>query len=242
MSEKLNKPKITLYIPCLNEEAYIIGTLNTVTKAAAATETLVEIIVVDDGSTDNTYTCANSFMETHNSPWVTNICILRNDKPKGIGYNFLATSKMAQGEYFRMVCGDDVEPLETHEKIFSLIGTADILIPVYTSVSNRPLYRTVLSKLFCCLVNLTSGNKIGYYNGCAVIKTQHVHATSISCDGFCFQADLIVKLLKKRDSYRELYCVATNHYPSKAAFKFNNFKEAFFLFFSLLYGRFQKSL
>jgi len=204
--------------------------------AAITTQTPIEIIVVDDGSSDRTYSVAHDFSVTHNSTFLTAITIRQNPKTMGIGHNFREVAKLAQGEYYRMVCGDNVESVATHEAIFDAIGTADMIIPVYAQVANKPWYRMLLSNLFSQLINLASGNRVGYYNGSAVVKTSEVVKTRIRFDGFCFQAELLVQLLARGLSYRELTLTAVHHAES-SALKWHNFKDAFFLFTDILFQR-----
>jgi hypothetical protein len=70
-----------------------------------------------------------------------------------------------RGRYYRTVPGDNVELAECLEKIIRARGTADIIVPHFVDVRNRPLHRKRLSALYTHIVNLASGYRLGYYNG-----------------------------------------------------------------------------
>lgn len=234
----MNNPLITIFIPCLNEEGNILGTLRSVISASEKINFSIEIIVVDDGSNDDTYKKALGFSKKYKYKNISNIKVIKNKNNKGIGYNFRKVAKNAKGDYFRMVMGDNVENKKIHLKIFKSLEAADVLIPVYTKIYNKPKFRIILSNLFSILINFASGNNVGYYNGSAVMKTKEINKTNIVTDGFCFQAELLVKVLGRNLRYKELYFEAS-HNPESSALKWKNFRDAIKLFIIIIYYRFK---
>ena len=55
------KGKISVIIPCLNEEKEIISVLEKIKKVYTKLNINGEVIVVDDGSTDRTYKYAKNY-------------------------------------------------------------------------------------------------------------------------------------------------------------------------------------
>jgi len=66
---------------------------------------------------------------------------------RGIARNFIEGAFHGTGTYYRVACGDDVEPVETLRKILESAGDADIIIPYHTAVIGRPYIRRLISRL-----------------------------------------------------------------------------------------------
>lgn len=100
-------PKVSVIIPTYNREKYIVETLQSV---FAQTFTDYEVIVIDDGSTDNTSVVLK--------PYLDRIIYIR--KPNGgQGSARNAGIKMAKGEYMAFLDSDDLwmpEKLELQVK------------------------------------------------------------------------------------------------------------------------------
>ena len=60
-----NPPFLTVVIPAYNEDKRMPNTLETVTAYLAKQEYTSEVVVVDDGSTDETCTLVRSFIARH---------------------------------------------------------------------------------------------------------------------------------------------------------------------------------
>lgn len=90
------------------------------------------------------------------------------------------------------------------EKVFSLAGKADMIIPFTSNANVRPLGRRVLSSAFISLMNTISGFQLKYYNGAVLHKTELVRDCGIQTNGFGYQAEALVKLLRQGCSYEEV--------------------------------------
>lgn len=218
MSEP-TRPDIAIFIPCLNEESYVVGAIQKVVDAARRAAITLEIIVIDDGSTDRTSDVVREYARAH--PEIP-LQLVRNPRRLGVSKNFVEAAFRVSGRYYRLVPGDDIEPLDTHVAIFEALGTADILLPVYTTIEGRPPARTVISKLYTAIVNGLSGNRIGYYNGGPVVLRDDVHRYHVDATGAGFQAEFVTRLISVGRQYRELFVVASDREGS-TALSFRNF-------------------
>lgn len=103
---------LSLIIPCYDEEKLIEDTLDTVTAYLAKSGYSHEIIVVDDGSRDNTVGIVERFAEKH--PVVK---LLENGRNRGKGFSVRTGVLRASGE---LVCFSDADlstPIEELEKL-----------------------------------------------------------------------------------------------------------------------------
>ncbi len=195
------KPKLTLFVACYNEEENIEGTLRTVDAACREVGITYEMIVVDDGSRDRSADFVRRYMETHPS---SPIVLKRNERNEGVAMNFSEAAFLGRGEWYRMICGDNVEPQEALVTLFSRIGEADVLVPYHVGHTGRSAGRRGLSKAFTDVVNFISGYNLKYYNGMALTRRALVMRWHSNSHGFGFQADLLTRLLSRGATYVEI--------------------------------------
>ena len=127
-----------------------------------------------------------------------------NPANEGLGNNYAEAAFLGHGTWYRLVCGDNVEPKETLVKVFSQTGKADLIIPYRPDESSRSGFRQLVSQTFTWLVNFTSGHHIRYYNGLPLTRRYYVMRWHSNAHGFGFQADLITRLLDRGVSYLEI--------------------------------------
>jgi glycosyltransferase involved in cell wall biosynthesis len=192
---------LTLFVPCLNEERRIAGTLETVQTALTELGYSYEVIVVDDGSVDATFAVVEKFRS--DNPAMP-IRVYRNPINLGLSRSFVDSAFRGRGRYYRLVCGDNVEPKESMVKILREMGNADIIIPYYPALPGKSRTRKTISKLYTCIVDILGGYRIRYYNGCALYRRFHVMRWASYNYGFGFQAHLITTLLDEKASFKEI--------------------------------------
>src|SRR5579859_5821847 len=125
-SQESGEVDLTIIVPCYNEESKVAATLDTISSAMRELpDYSCEVLVVDDGSTDNTVRVVTDYQASHSDlPIVLRI----NPKNRGLTRTYVDGAFVGRGKYYRLVCGDNVEPKETLIKVFSQIGKADIVI------------------------------------------------------------------------------------------------------------------
>ncbi|WP_017317896.1 glycosyltransferase family 2 protein [Mastigocladopsis repens] len=91
------KPRVSIIIPAYNTSRYIKRAIE---SALSQTEQNIEVIVVDDASTDNTVEVVNSFTDPR-------IKLLVNEVNKGPSYSRNRAFKEAKGEWLALLDSDD---------------------------------------------------------------------------------------------------------------------------------------
>ena len=192
---------ITFIVTCYNEEKNVLGAIGMVKSAADHLQLSYEILVFDDASKDATSKVVRQYMESHPD---LPIRLIQNKKNKRVAYNFVEGAFQGKGQYCRLICGDNVESIETHTTILSHIKKADIIIPYYRTIVGRTFLRHLISKSFTRIVNFISGFSVKYYNGCPVFKRQDVMRWHVEATGLGYQAELIIRLLRQDKTYLEV--------------------------------------
>ncbi len=86
--------RTTIVIPCYNAQKYLLQTLKSIEDQ---THQPNEILLIDDGSTDNSISIAKEF----------GVNIHRNPKNMGIGYTRQVGLELADGDYVAYLSADD---------------------------------------------------------------------------------------------------------------------------------------
>lgn len=191
---------ITLFVPCYNEEANVIPTLETIQEAMREVRRTYEIIVWDDCSKDATVPRVEEYIARHpEAP----IQLVRNDRNRGLARNYVDCAFAGRGKYYKIVSGDNAEPKEDMVAILSRLGEAEIIIP-YLRNDIRVPGRRFLSRVFTGLVNLLGGFHLQYYNGAALHLRYNVMRWHSDTYGFAYQAEILTRLMMEGASWLEV--------------------------------------
>ena len=198
---------VSFFVPCYNEEANVTGTMEKLVQVSSALHLKYEVLVFDDCSKDRTVEIVREYQRRHPD---LPLRLFVNAANQGVARNFIEGAFHARGRYYRLVCGDDVEPVETLRKILERVGEADIVIPYHTEVIGRPLRRRLISRLYTVLVNIASGRRLRYYNGLPLFRRRDVMRFHVEATGSGYQAEFLLRLLQEGKSYIEIPLVASD--------------------------------
>lgn len=185
-NERIDDIKVSVIVPVYNGQDYVIKCLESLYMQ---TFKYFEVIIVDDGSTDDTYEVVNRYIEDKN-----NFKLLhRQNGGSGSARNIGISH--AKGEYLAFVDSDDYVDKDYILDMYSCMGNSDIVVSNYSMVNENG--EVILSQEI---------GKGGEYSGAAAIiemlsKGNHV-AMGIPCN----------KLIKKE--YFEQY-----RFPEKVVYE-----------------------
>ncbi|WP_376984601.1 glycosyltransferase family 2 protein [Bosea sp. R86505] len=204
---------MTFFVPCYNEEPNIEGTIETIHEAATQVGVRHEILVFDDCSRDGTVEVVKRVAAARSE---LPLRLLRNAVNQGLARNFIDGAFEGHGTYYRLVCGDNVEPVETLVKILQNLGQSDIIVPYHTHVEGRTLRRKLISRLYTKLVNLASGRDLHYYNGLPLVRRRDVLRFHVEATGLGYQAEFLLRLLQEGRSFIQIPLTASDKEGSLA--------------------------
>jgi dolichyl-phosphate beta-glucosyltransferase len=116
-------PELTIIIPSYNEELRLPPTLERIAAYVHAANHTVEVIVVDDGSKDNTIAVADSFKKL-----IPTLRVVSNGQNRGKGYSVRHGMQEARGEIVLFTDADLSAPIEEVEKLLPAMKDHDVAI------------------------------------------------------------------------------------------------------------------
>jgi glycosyltransferase involved in cell wall biosynthesis len=191
---------LSICLPALNEAANIEAYTREIYAAASELLSEFEIIIVDDGSTDNTYEIALNLKKQLG----IQIKIIKKNKNEGIGPALESASKIAQYKYFLGLPSDGAYLIEGVKKIFSKIGDAPLIISYRENINTRPFFRKTLSQCVTYYVLFLSGKKINDAQSAIVVPTDLYRSININLDKHNCQMQIATRTLKSNLDYIQI--------------------------------------
>lgn len=110
--------KISVICPVYNDEELILRALESIPKRKD-----IEVIVIDDGSTDDTWTRVLSYRDNYNS----DVVLLYNKENKGVAYTINRGYECASGEYVVLLGSDDYFYTDKFEEAIKELDGTDFI-------------------------------------------------------------------------------------------------------------------
>jgi glycosyltransferase involved in cell wall biosynthesis len=127
-------PQISIIVPSYNEEHRLPETLERIAAYVRASGREMEILVVDDGSTDGTAAVAESFRDKFGA-----LRVLSNAVNRGKGYSVRHGMLEARGRIVLFTDADLSAPIEEAPKLLEALKTYDV------AIGSRALDRSLIT-------------------------------------------------------------------------------------------------
>jgi len=198
--------KLSIIVPCYNEEKGIknlVSQLNPVVKKLKKKYT-VEVIFVDDGSTDKTYELLQNYYGNRKG-----VKILKHDENKNLGAALKTAFKAVTGDIIVMMDSDcTYAPREIPNLLSLLDKDTDIVTasPYHPKgrVENVPRYRLFLSKSVSKIYGLILKKNIYTYTALfRACKRKVITNVKIKSNTFLAVVEQLVFAIKKGYKVRE---------------------------------------
>jgi glycosyltransferase involved in cell wall biosynthesis len=215
---------LSVIIPAYNEAENIMATLENVATAFEPLSLPHEILVIDDGSRDQTAAIVESARVRYPA-----VRLLKNERNMGFGWSYRRGVEAAALGHIVMVHGDNAWGSATLREFFGHTGEADVIIGFTRDMmKSRTWARTVISKTFTLLVNLITWRRLRYYNGLQIHQAPILKSLHIESRGYGFQAEVLVKALRLTKTYVEVPMDLIEREKGESkAFRMKNFVDVF---------------
>jgi glycosyltransferase involved in cell wall biosynthesis len=199
MHQSLNV-RLSIIMPIYNEEAILKSSILKNLDILSKSDTTFEIIIINDGSTDNSRAILDDSFKNINQ-----INIKHLSKNKGFGGAIKEGIKIASGDYFWCIPADSPLTEEVFTAFNKNIGKADILVSYrrerigysWRMLLNSYIYHWLISNLFS--IKLKDYNWIHLYHRKIFDKDN----IQIEYDGIFMLAEILIKAQKKKYSFIE---------------------------------------
>ena len=181
---------VSIIIPAFNEEEGIGSVVESITSAFPDSQ----IIVVDDGSTDNT---AVKIAES-------GVIVLNHDHNRGYGASLKTGTRAATRDYVLFCDGDGQHSAEDVDRLIKECDDYDLVVGARNSDSHQPLIRRPGKVVMRKFAELLAGTKIPDLNsGLRIFKRdtlmRYLH---LMPDGFSFSTTSTFAIMKSNRKYK----------------------------------------
>lgn len=215
----MTKNSISIVIPAYNEDKNIEKIVVNIQDFLRREFRNFEIIVVDDGSNDNTYKISSELVKQ-----ISDLRVLKNNRNYGKGYAVKNGMLSAIYDYILFIDADLSTPIEELDKcIDSLQGGTDIVIGTRASkdsiiLKRQNFLREKMGKIFNLFVQLflfrgIKDTQCGFK--CFKRKAAHELFKLQRVYGFCFDAEILYIAKKRGYEIKEVPVKWTNQEESR---------------------------
>jgi glycosyltransferase involved in cell wall biosynthesis len=180
---------LSIIVPAYNESRAIEGVVANI-EAAGDTLDGYEILIVDDGSTDDTGQVADELARTQQ-----NVKVIHHSPNRGFAAAYASGLARARLAYVTFLPGDNEVSLGSITNIFAAVGTSDIVVPYHATPWNRQWYRRFLTWVCVSEINGLFGWHVKYTQGNAVYPTELARTLPVSTRHFFFITEMLVHAL-----------------------------------------------
>jgi dolichyl-phosphate beta-glucosyltransferase len=220
-SEADPRPRLSVVIPCFNEEQRLPRTVDRIEGYLDARHASYELVLVDDGSRDGTRLIMDAAAERSRRVRVE--ALPRN---RGKGRALAVGVAAAQGEEVLVTDADLSTPIEELEKLQAALDAgAGVAIASRAVKGSRvelsqPIYRVLMGKIFNLIVQVVLlpglwDTQCGFKLFRAQVAKDAFAA--LSTDGFGYDPEVLYRAKKKGVKIAEVPVVWRNSAPTKVS-------------------------
>lgn len=215
------RKRLSIMVPAYNEEGNLEGAIEEIMAGANDNLDNFEIFIIDDHSKDKTPKIADSLAKKNKK-----IKVIHHLQNQGLGYSYREGLRLAKFEYYMYIPGDNEFPTKAFVAMLRKIGSADIIIPYVDNMHVRTFSRRMISNTFTFLMNLLFGLGVPYFNGTVIHKTQLLREIPSTTNGFAYQAEILVRMIKRGASYASIgYSMVGRQAGETSAFRLRNVRS-----------------
>ncbi|MDP8299421.1 MAG: glycosyltransferase family 2 protein [Candidatus Tantalella remota] len=207
--------ELSVFFPAYNEEDNIAESVENALKIMPEFVDDLEVIVVNDGSSDRTKDIAEGLAAKYD-----NVSVVTHPENRGYGGALKSGFAAARYDHVFFSDGDGQFDLNEIERLMPLAPDCDI-VAGFRIKRNDPIHRVINGKAYNILVRILFGLKIRDID-CAfkIIKKDVINAVDLKSESQFLSAEFLIKAKKKGFTIGQ---VGVHHFPrAKGAQTGNN--------------------
>ncbi len=202
---------ISLFFPCYNEEENIELTIKKALKVLKGLADTFEIIVVDDGSRDQTEKIVKSLIKEEKR-----IKLIQHPQNRGYGAVLRTGLKNARYDLICFTDADGQFDFSQINKMLPLINDAEVVIG-YRNKRKDAFYRLVNAKIYGLVIRLFFGLKVKDVDcGFKLFKKKVIDDIEIESQGALASAEILIKIASKGYRIKEVEVAHFSRFGGKS--------------------------
>ena len=195
---------LTVVMPAYNEEKNLGTAVDSLVIVLESLPLEYEILIINDGSKDNTEIIANDLSEKYSK-----VKAIHHKKNKGYGGAQLTGFKNAKGDYITIIPSDNQFDYNDLNKYVPHLEDSTIVIG-YRVKRADPKQRDIYAKIYNFSLRFLFGLKVKDVDWVKIYKKSFLDSTNIESESALIDTELVIKAHKKKLKITEVPC---NHLP-----------------------------
>ena len=183
---------ISICIPAFNEQKSLEEAVEDLMKTLVPCVRELDIIIVDDGSSDSTPQVAEQLVKKYHQ-----VRVIHHLKKMGIGSCYRDALALAGGDYFTWFPGDHENSADEFILCMPYLKNDTVVTCYHLGQDPRSYLRHFLSRSYTWLLNKFYRLNLKYYNGLTVFPTAVLRSLHLVADGFLFTAENLIKAIRR---------------------------------------------
>ncbi len=189
---------LSVVVPCLNEEGNVAATVEEICTLAPALPVEVEVVMVDDGSTDGTRAIMRDLERRFDRAR-----LITFDQNQGAGRAALrAFETIPSNNWITCFPGDNEMVFASIENFLEVRDRYDLILGYLQNPVIRPMTRRAASSLFMQTARLLYGYDFRYLNGIKLYRRWVFEGIEVVSKGHAINAELMAKAILRRPHLR----------------------------------------
>ncbi len=192
------RERLVVLVPCLNEEHTIDGSIASIQETVPELDLEVEVLMIDDGSTDRTRDRMEALCAQHE-----NCHMVVNPKNLGVGRTVIDAYELVPPRAWVTVFpGDNELVFSSIKSHLAVRSDYDVVLGYLANPVIRPLRRRAASQAFSMVARALYGFPYRYLNGFKLYRVEAFKGIEVVSRGHAFAAELIAKALLRNPQLR----------------------------------------
>lgn len=225
------KESLSIMVTAYNEEVNLPNLIRQTFQDAKKITTDFEIVVVNDGSSDNTASVVEALTKTYK-----NLRIISYKKNQGLACAFRTGIKACKKDIILYIEGDGQQPLRDQYEALKKIKDADVVLGARSYRFDYSLFRKALSYGFLFLLWLFFNLKFKDVGWSQVYRRKIFDSIKLKSISPFFCAELVVKAV--RSGFKVTQAPVIYRTRERGVTKYGNIRTAYEMFKEMMMLRF----
>lgn len=205
------KDSFTFSIPAYNEGPNILALVDECIKTANELQLNFEILIIDDGSTDETPKHIEALKKKYNF-----IKSHKHQQNMGFGATIGEVFLLPTTDWLLFISGDNQFPASNLHSMIKYTDKYDFILG-YRAKRNDNIYRRINSRLYNLCISLIAGRKVIDVNSMVLVKTSYVNDLELNAKSGFIHAEVFLKAMKKNIRFIEIPITHSNRTYGEAS-------------------------